>query len=172
MMRVVIVGCPGAGKTVFARKLVVKTGLPLVHLDYYYHDKSKNYETDKTAWTKKVESLVAKDRWIMDGNYSSGFPIRFKRADIVIFFDYPRRLVLYRMFKRRLIYQFKRRTDMPAGWREKIPWKFLKFVWNFNKNYRHRITDILYSDDQKNTVVFRSPADADQYLNNFAKIKL
>ena len=33
MKRVMIIGQPGAGKSVFARQLGQKTGLPVVHID-------------------------------------------------------------------------------------------------------------------------------------------
>ncbi|MEY8605912.1 hypothetical protein [Muribaculum intestinale] len=32
MKKVIIIGCPGAGKSTFARKLSAKTGLPLYYL--------------------------------------------------------------------------------------------------------------------------------------------
>ena len=37
MLKVIIVGCPGAGKSTFARKLNQITNLPLYHLDMLWH---------------------------------------------------------------------------------------------------------------------------------------
>lgn len=37
MEKVIIIGCPGAGKSTFARKLKEKTGLPLFYLDMIWH---------------------------------------------------------------------------------------------------------------------------------------
>ncbi|EBR8158754.1 adenylate kinase, partial [Salmonella enterica subsp. enterica serovar Newport] len=36
MRRVLIVGCPGAGKSTLAKELANITKLPLIHLDRYY----------------------------------------------------------------------------------------------------------------------------------------
>ena len=33
MKRAIVIGCPGAGRSTFARKLAAKTGLPLYYLD-------------------------------------------------------------------------------------------------------------------------------------------
>ena len=37
MKRVIVIGCPGSGKTTFAEKLHKNTGLPLFHLDAIWH---------------------------------------------------------------------------------------------------------------------------------------
>lgn len=33
MKRILVIGCPGSGKSYFSKKLAKKTGLPLCHLD-------------------------------------------------------------------------------------------------------------------------------------------
>lgn len=164
MKRVLVVGCPASGKTTFARHLAEKTGLPLIHLDYYYHQKKYNYHDDKEAWRKRVLSLVESDEWIIDGNYGSTFPERFEKADTVVFFDLPRRVVMYRLFKRRLQYVRRTRKDMPSDWREKIDWEFLRFVWRFNRDRRHKITDAIDANLGKQVVVFRTSREAAEYL--------
>ena len=44
MKRVIIIGCPGGGKSTFARALHGKTGIPLYHLDllYWNADRKEN----------------------------------------------------------------------------------------------------------------------------------
>ena len=48
--RILMVGCPGSGKTTFALRLAEKTGLPLFHLDSVY------WRADRTHLTR--EELV------------------------------------------------------------------------------------------------------------------
>ena len=166
MKRVLVIGCPGAGKTTFAKQLAAKTGLPLIHLDFYYHDKSKNYyaQENKETWFAHVRQLMKPDEWIMDGNYSSTFPERFEKADTIIFFDFPLHLRLYGIFKRRWQFRKKVRDDMPEGWCEAITWEFFKFVWNF-ENYRPRITNVLNQRTSKKVIVFKTRAQAQRYLD-------
>lgn len=166
MKRVVIIGCPGAGKSVFANKLHNKTKLPLVHLDFYYHQKENDYYNNKEQWVKRVEKLIAADSWIMDGNYTSTFDLRFKRADTIIFFDMPRRLSFYRVLKRRIEYRNKQRTDMPSDWKEKANAEFLKYVWQFSKTTRPKILAQLQKNKDKEIIVLQSPRQAQKYLDS------
>ena len=164
MRRVAIIGCPGVGKTFFSIELSKLTGLPITHLDYFYHQKKFSYYEDKKARIVFVKKVIKQDGWIMDGNYSSTFEERFKRADTVVFFDYPRRLTMFRVLKRRIIYQFKRRQEMPSEWKEQADLDFLRYVWNFNKVQRTRILEALDKCKPKKLIVFYKPSDAKSYL--------
>ena len=44
MERAIVIGCPGGGKSTFARALAEKTGLPLHHLDMMYWNADKTIE--------------------------------------------------------------------------------------------------------------------------------
>jgi adenylate kinase family enzyme len=166
MKRVAVVGCSGVGKTTFSRLLAEKTGLPLVHLDYYHHEQDKDYPHNREAWIKRVEPLIAEEGWVMDGNYQSTFPLRFARADTIIFFDYPRWRALLGIYKRRFQYRTTRRADMPEGWIERIPRDFFMFVWNFNRDYRPNIISNLDTVKGKEVIIFRKPRQAEQYIKN------
>ena len=37
MSKIIVIGSPGAGKSIFSQKLSDITGLPLYHLDMLYH---------------------------------------------------------------------------------------------------------------------------------------
>lgn len=165
MKRVAIVGSPGTGKTTFARKLHQKTKLPLIHLDYYYHQKQHNYYNDKPAWVKKVKQLMQQPKWIIDGNYSSTLNLRMGKADTVIFLDYSRRLAIYRIFKRRLEFLRRRRTDMPSDWKETLNKEFLKYVWTFNKEYRPKIVMAIQQNKDKNIRIFKTPYQTKKFLD-------
>lgn len=164
MKRVAIIGCPGVGKTTFAIKLAAKTKLPLIHLDYYYHQNEHDYYHDKQAWIKRVELLIAQDKWIMDGNYSSTFEQRFKRADTIIFIDFPRRMALWGVVKRRIHYRNKQRQEMPSDWKEKANLEFLTYVWNFKRKHRSKQLSALKKARGKDVIVFTKRAQAKEFL--------
>lgn len=164
MKRVVVLGSPGSGKSTFSRRLHKLTKLPLIHLDLYYHQSEYDYINNREPWIERVKSLMSSDVWIIDGNYQSTIPIRCKGADTIILFDLPRRLCLYRIFKRRIHFHNKRREDMPSEWVEKIDPSFIKFVWDFNKNKLPLIKEVLKGIDDKEIIIFKKPADAERFL--------
>ena len=87
MQKILVIGCCGAGKSTFSRKLNNIINLELIHLDQYYH-KPNWEEPDKEKWEKIVSHLVQKPSWIMDGNYKGTFDVRFKEANTIIYLDY------------------------------------------------------------------------------------
>jgi hypothetical protein len=62
--------------------------LPLIILDREFW-RPGWVEKPRNEWRAKVIELVARDAWIMEGNYGSSLDLRLPRADTVIWFDYP-----------------------------------------------------------------------------------
>ncbi|AEV39455.1 topology modulation protein [Pseudovibrio sp. FO-BEG1] len=138
MQRVMIVGCPGAGKTTVAKRLAAVTGLPLVHLDFHYWQ-SGWVRTESDVWAEKVETFAAQPRWIIDGNYGGTLEQRIACADTVIHLDFPTYICLYRVFRRMVAGLGKRReAEFVEGCEERFDWKFLWFVLNYKRTNRPR----------------------------------
>lgn len=169
MQRVMMIGSPGTGKSRFAQQLATSTGLPLIHLDFYYHDKNKNYYTDKEAWRKRVDELTAQNAWIIDGNYGRTMADRMQRADTIFYFDMPRRTALWGVCKRRFAALYTKRTDMPSDWKETSSWSFMAYVWSFKKQYAADTQELLRRNSDKQIVVFRKYKDVDAYLQNLER---
>ena len=64
-----VVGCCGAGKSTLSKEIHEITGIELIHLDKLYW-KPCWVEMEKEEWESIVKSIVKKERWIIDGNYS------------------------------------------------------------------------------------------------------
>ena len=79
-MKISVIGCGGAGKSSLARRLSEDLNLPLIHLDTYFWNPGW-IETPESLWREKVEDLVAEPKWIMDGNFSGTFDLRFPASD-------------------------------------------------------------------------------------------
>ena len=77
--RILILGCGGAGKSTLARRLGAATGLPVVHLDGLYWQPGW-VAMERAAWRRTVENEIAKDAWIIDGNFGSSLELRLSRG--------------------------------------------------------------------------------------------
>ncbi len=82
MNRVLVIGCSGAGKSVFSRRLSDRTGLPLIHLDQRILAAWLDADAPD-AWRQRVAALVAEPRWIMDGQFGGTLGLRLRHADTV-----------------------------------------------------------------------------------------
>lgn len=65
MKYVVIIGCPGAGKSTFARKLAAKTGLSLHYIDMIWH-KADRTVVGRDEFDRQLDTLVKEDEWILE----------------------------------------------------------------------------------------------------------
>ena len=135
MKKVIIIGCPGSGKTTFATKLHEALGLPLYHLDAIWHLPDKTH-ISRDEFDARLGDVLALDSWIIDGNYSRTMDARLAKCDTIIYLDFSRWACLWGMFQRVLQNRGKARPDMPEGCPERFDWEFVKYIWNFNKNNR------------------------------------
>ena len=109
MKKVIVIGCPGSGKSWFSRALHDKTGIPLYHLDLMYW-RADRTTVDKVVFRERLRSTIEKEEWIIDGNYGSTMEMRMEACDTVFFLDYPVEVCLSGMEERR----GKSRPDMPG----------------------------------------------------------
>ncbi len=127
----VILGPSGTGKSTLARRLGRSTGVPVIHLDAHHWRAGWN-PPPKAEWVAQVDELVARDEWIMDGNYSGTFVQRIAAADIVVFLDFPRRYCIYGVMSRWWKTRGRVREDLAPGCPEKLPdLSFLTWIWNY-----------------------------------------
>ena len=80
MKKVLVIGSPGAGKSVFSQKLRDIIGLPLYHLDLLYH-KSDRTILSREEFDARLAEMLAEDEWIMDGNYQRTLERRLEACD-------------------------------------------------------------------------------------------
>ena len=93
MKKIVVIGCPGAGKSTFARRLKEMTGLPLYYLDQIWH-KADRTTVSKEEFDAKLREIIQQDSWIIDGNYLRTMECRLDACDTVFFLDYPLEICL------------------------------------------------------------------------------
>ena len=165
MQKVMVIGCCGAGKSTFSKKLQERTQLQLIHL-HQEHWHPNWQETPKDSWEKIVQKLALQPTWIMDGNYGGTLELRIQEADTIIYLDYPTWIGLWRVFKRTLKHWRRERPDMVKGCRERFSWTFFHYVARYNKTRRAALLDTLNSINKKEMqiYIFRNDQEADAFL--------
>lgn len=163
MQKVIVIGCPGAGKSTFSKKLHQLTDLPLFHLDLLYWNSDRT-TVSKVVFIERLNNVLKLDRWIIDGNYGSTIELRMKECDTVFFLDFPVEVCLDGVKQR----QGKARSDMP--WTEtEDDDEFLEFIRSYNTESRPEVTELLKRYCDKEIIIFRSRQDVENYLNDLRK---
>jgi len=126
-----IFGRPGSGKSTLALTLHKITKLSLHHLDKYFFVNNWT-ERDTQEFLDIQESLVKRTKWIIDGNSIKSLEIRYSRADLVLFLNYPRWICYYRALKR-IFSKNLEIDDRAEECTEKVSWKLLKYMWSFDQ---------------------------------------
>ena len=155
MERIIIIGCGGAGKSTLARQLGEKLNIPVVHLDKLFWNPGWVGKSQE-EFDALHEQELAKEKWIMDGNFNRTMPQRIARCDTVIYLDFSRGACLLGVVKRILTTYGKVRPDMGVGCPERIDFEFLKWVWDYNKNNRERNYKLLNEAQHAETIVLKN----------------
>jgi adenylate kinase family enzyme len=107
--RIQLRGISGAGKTTLARELAARLGVPHIELDALVHGPNWT-EASAEELRAKLVPLLARDSWVVDGNYTSKLgTLIAERADLVIWLDLPLRVCLLRVLRRTLARLYDRK---------------------------------------------------------------
>lgn len=160
MKKVLVIGCPGSGKSTFSRILRDSTHLPLYYLDQIWHNPDKTHVTEE-EFQSRLDEILGKDEWIIDGNYASSLEKRLAYCDTVFYFCLSPAECLEGVRKRL------------GTWHEDLPWfedkedpEFIEYVRTFHETRIPKMEQLLENAKQVNIIRFRSREEEDDYIEN------
>jgi adenylate kinase family enzyme len=133
IMRCVIVGTCGAGKTAFARELAAKLGAPHIELDELHWSENWTIQP-REEFEAAVRRASSGSTWVADGNYSLVRHALWSRATHIVWLNYSRWIVFPRVIRRTVRRTFTQ-EQLWHGNRESFRKAFLSresvLLWSF-----------------------------------------
>ena len=160
MLKVIVIGCPGAGKSTFSRKLRDVTKLPLYYLDMIWH-KSDQTNVSREEFDVSLDEIIRSDQWIIDGNYLTSLERRLQACDTIFLLDYSLDVCLSGVEAR----IGKEREDMP--WIEtQFDAEFKQWIIDFSKDQRPKIYELLKKYQAgRDIIIFKTRDEATTFIN-------
>jgi adenylate kinase family enzyme len=171
-VRIAVVGTSGSGKTTLAKALAAQLALPFIELDALnwqagWRDLSR---TDPDEFVRRAALAITGDSWVLDGGYALVRDLVWRRATHLVWLDYDRAVIMYRVIRRSLV-RATLRTELWAGNRERWlhmlrPSHPIRWAWSTWRRRRREYEERIGRSDYAHLVVrrLRRPREAEKLL--------
>ena len=169
--RVLVAGVTGSGKTTLAARIGDAWGLRHVEIDALFH--GANW-TPRPEFLEDVRAFAAEDRWVTEWQYTSKGTdeVLPPRAQLVVWLDYPYRVVRSRLLRRTLARGILR-TPLWNGNVEKPIWQMWRgepeeniLLWQTNTLHKwaERMPGVIEHFPHLTIVRLRHPRETEKWL--------
>ena len=157
MNKIIVIGCPGSGKSYFSKRLSSLLEIPVYHLDNIWW-KSDGSHITRDEFDDVLHQIFATDEWILDGDYSRTYQMRMAACDTIVFLDYSKEQCMAGIRQR----VSAERSDCPINvMAERLACE----VERYETQNRNEILELLELYQEKRIYVFSTREEADVFLD-------
>jgi len=168
-MRIAVVGTSGAGKTTMARAIATALEVPCIELDRLNWNANWQAlsQTDPSEFVRRVTEATTASAWVSDGHYGLVRDLLWRRATHLIWLDYGRGLIMYRVIRRSIARALDRSELWPGtgnreDWRRWLrPSHPIGWAWRTWRQRRQRFEELLSRPQYGHLAVLRLRAPRD-----------
>ena len=103
--RILVAGTSGSGKTTLAARIAVTLDVPHVEIDGLFHGPDW---TPRPSFQDDVHRFSAEPAWVTEWQYGSVRGLLAERADLLVWLDLPRSVVMRQVVRRTLVRRLRR----------------------------------------------------------------
>lgn len=168
MKKIIVIGCPGSGKSTLVFKMKDILGWPILHLDKVYHIDTYNHIT-RDELRAIVSEFAKQDKWIIDGNYISTVEERIQLADTIVIMDIDTEICVKNAIARS---KKERGEDMAENFdNSQLKEGFLDFIMKFKNDTLPRIMELVEKyKNEKTFIILHNYDEVDKFVESLKNI--
>jgi adenylate kinase family enzyme len=166
--RVLVAGTSGSGKTTLAARVADVLKVPHVEIDALFHGPDW---TVRPSFEEDVRRFSAEPAWVTEWQYGSARPVLAERADVLIWLDLPRSVVMRQVVRRTL--RRRRHRERLYGGNVEPPIRaiftdreyIVRWAWRTHHETELRVRGLLQEQPSTTVVRLRSHDEASRWLH-------
>jgi adenylate kinase family enzyme len=165
--RVLVAGTSGSGKTTLAARVAASLQVPHVEIDSLFHGPGW---TPRPSFEADVRRFGSGPSWVTEWQYTAARAYLAERADLLVWLDLPRPVVMRQILRRTLVRRLRRQRlwngniEPPLRTILTEPDHIVRWAWTTHHKTAARVADLLTHRADIPIVRLRSHADATRWL--------
>ena len=165
--RVLVAGTSGSGKTTVAARIGTALQLPHVEIDALFHGADW---TPRPSFEADVHRFSAESTWVTEWQYSAVRAHLADRADLLVWLDLPRAVVMWQLVRRTVVRRLRREQLWNGNVEPALrtlftdPEHILRWAWNTHHKTAPRVSELQDRRPDLTIVRLRSRAEVTRWL--------
>ena len=165
--RILVAGTSGSGKTTLAGRIAATVGAPHTEIDALYHGPGW---TPRESFMRDVAAFVVQPTWVTEWQYGKARPLLLQRADLLVWLDLPRAVVMGRVVRRTT----ERRLNRTVLWNGNLEPPLstfftdrdhiVRWAWRTHHENAERVAAAVTSRADLSIVRLRHQREVDEWL--------